>query len=159
MYVSEIKEDLLNFDFIVPEFFNKDKFKINTLFLKNKMTIQYIEESDKLEYIFKVILGSLNVKKKKAIGIFTDQTVVFFNNFVDSINDHINTHIGRAYEKELNRKGLLDFGNYFDIKYDKDGEGMIFPDVYDEFTKGGNKKKKDKGKIDFGGKIDDSNIK
>ncbi len=30
IYISEVKQDLLDFDFIVPEFFDKDKFKINT---------------------------------------------------------------------------------------------------------------------------------
>lgn len=158
MYVSEIKSDLLNFDFIVPKFFDKDKFKINTELLKNKMTIEYINESDKLEYIFKVILGSFNTKKRKKIGIFTDQTVIFFNNFVDVLNDHIEETLGRIHERELNKKGLLDFGNYFDIKYDSDGEGMVYPDVYDEFTKGDSKKKKDKGKMSFGDKLNNKSI-
>jgi hypothetical protein len=30
IYISEVKADLLDFDFVVPEFFDKDKFKINT---------------------------------------------------------------------------------------------------------------------------------
>ena len=65
VYVSEVKQDLLDFDFVVPEFFDKEKFKINTELIPNKLTKDYIKESDKLEYIFKVILGSFNKKRKK----------------------------------------------------------------------------------------------
>ena len=45
------------------------------------MTKDYLEQDPKLEYIFKIILGSFNKKRKKAIGIFTDNTVKLFNLF------------------------------------------------------------------------------
>ncbi|MCK9476948.1 MAG: hypothetical protein M0R46_13555, partial [Candidatus Muirbacterium halophilum] len=67
-YMVETKDDLLNFDFVVPEFFDKEKFKINIELITNKLTLEYIKEDDKLEYIFKIILGSFNKKRKKAIG-------------------------------------------------------------------------------------------
>jgi len=52
----------------------------------------------------------------------------------------------KASEVELNKQGLLDFGDFFDIKYDTDGEGQVYPDVYSEFSKGsGESKKKKKG--------------
>ena len=70
VYISEVKQDLLDFDFTVPEFFDKEKFKINTELISNKLTKDYIKESDKLEYIFKVILGSFSKKRKKPIGVF-----------------------------------------------------------------------------------------
>ena len=38
IYISEVKQDLLDFDFVVPEFFDKDKFKINTELILNKVT-------------------------------------------------------------------------------------------------------------------------
>ena len=56
VYISEVKQDLLDFDFTVPEFFDKEKFKINTELISNKLTKDYIKESDKLEYIFKFIV-------------------------------------------------------------------------------------------------------
>jgi hypothetical protein len=146
IYVSEVKEDLLNFEFIVPEFFDKDKFKINTELISNKLTKDYIRESGKLEYIFKAILGSFNKKKKKPIGIFTDNTVILFNGFVDDIDKYIDRYLNKLHEVELTRSGLLDFGDFFDIQYDQDGEGEVYPDVYSEFEKGGvDKKKKGKG--------------
>ncbi len=146
IYISEVKSDLLDFDFIVPEFFDKDKFKINTELINNKLTKEYIDESDKLEYIFKVILGSFNRRKKKPIGVFTENTVKLFNVFVDIIDNHINDYMGKMQEIELTRAGLLDFGDFFDIVFDKDGTGEVYPDVYSEFEKGTNNDKKKKGK-------------
>lgn len=150
IYVSEIKEDLLNFDFVVPQFFDKEKFKINTELIKNKLTREYIEEDDKLEYIFKVILGSFNKKRKKPIGIFTDNTVNLFNKFVSSVEDYIGKYLGKIKEIELGRTGLLDFGDFFEIDVDTDSQGVVYPDVYDEFEKGISTDKKKKGK---GGKL------
>ena len=150
IYVGEVKEDLLNFDFIVPEFFDKEKFKINTELISNKLTKDYIEDDPKLEYIFKVILGSLNKKKKKPIGIFTDNTVKLFNKFVEEIDIHISQYLNKMHEIELGRAGLLDFGDFFEIQYDTDAEGQVYPDVYGEFEKGKSTDKKKKGK---GGKM------
>jgi hypothetical protein len=149
IYLSEVKDDLLDFDFIVPEFFNKEKFKINVELIDNKMTKEFIQESPKLEYIFKVILGSLNKKKKKPIGVFTENTVKLFNNLVSDIDKHISKYLNKIQEVELNRAGLLDFGDFFEIQYDKDAEGQVYPDVYDEFDK----QKDDSKKKKLGGKM------
>ena len=150
VYISEVKQDLLDFDFTVPEFFDKEKFKINTELISNKLTKEYIKESDKLEYIFKVILGSFSKKRKKPIGIFTDNTVILFNVFVTDINNYIEKYMNKIHEVELTRAGLLDFGDFFEIQYDSDGEGEVYPDVYSEFEKGADVEKKKKGK---GGKL------
>ena len=150
VYISEVKQDLLDFDFTVPEFFDKEKFKINTNLISNKLTKEYIKESDKLEYIFKVILGSFNKKRKKPIGIFTDNTVILFNVFVTDVSNYIEKYMNKIHEVELTRAGLLDFGDFFEIQYDSDGEGEVYPDVYSEFEKGASEEKKKKGK---GGKL------
>ena len=145
IYVSEVKQDLIEFDFVVPEFFDKDKFKINTELINNKLTKEYIKENSKLEYIFKVILGSFNKKRKKPIGLFTDNTVILFNKFVDDVNTYIEKYLNKTQEVELTRAGLLDFGDFFEIKYDQDAEGEVYPDVYSEFEKGVPEEKKKKG--------------
>ena len=150
VYVSEVKQDLLDFDFIVPEFFDKEKFQINTELIPNKLTRDYIKDSKKLEYIFKVVLGSFNKKRKKPIGIFTENTVLLFNKFVTDINNYIDKYLNKLHEIELTRAGLLDFGDFFEIQYDTDGEGEVYPDVYTEFEKGVPSDKKKKGK---GGKL------
>jgi len=144
-YVAELKQDLLDFEFVVPQFFDKEKFKINSELIENKMVKEYISESPKLEYIFKVILGSFNKKRKKPIGIFTENTVKLFNLFVDDISNHIDSYMNKIHELELTRAGLLDFGDFFEIQYDTDAEGDVYPDVYSEFEKGASEEKK-KGK-------------
>ena len=145
IYVQEVKDDLMEFQFVVPEFFDKDKFKINTELIKNKLTKEYIKDSDKLEYIFKVILGSFNKKRKKPIGIFTDNTVILFNKFVDDISNYIDLYLNKIHEVELTRAGLLDFSDFFEIKYDVDGSEDVYPDVYSEFEKVPTEEKKKKG--------------
>ena len=147
IYVSDVREDLENFEFVIPEFFDKDKFKINRELITNKLTREVIEESTKMEYIFKVILGSFNKKRKKPIGVFTESTVVLFNNFVEQINIMLDNHLNKMREVQVTQAGLLDFGDFFDIKYDTDAAGDVYPDVYDEIEKGGDTKKKKKGGI------------
>lgn len=147
VYISEVKQDILEFNFTVPHFFNKDKFKINKELIENRLTNQYISEDPKIEYIFKVILGSFAKKRKKPIGLFTNETISIFNSFVDSIEKHIDTFLNKKSEIEITKRGLLDFSDYFDIKYDVDGDSEVYPDVYNEFEKDGEgADKKDKGK-------------
>lgn len=143
MYISEVKEDLLNFDFVIPEFFDKDKFRINKELIDNKMTLKYLEEDKKLEYYFKVILGSFNKKRNKPIGVFTDNTIIIFNQFVDFINKKIDEYLNKKSETDLVKAGLLDFKDFFDIKIDVDGDNEVYPDVYTEIeTQNDDKKKK-----------------
>ncbi len=152
IYLSEVKEDLINFDFQVPQFFDKDKFRINTELIPNKMTRELISENKKFEYIFKVILGSFNKKRKKAIGIFTENTLSIFNNFVDKIDSKIDKFYKRKNEIELTKSGLLDFSDYFEIQYDTDSQDKVYPDVYTELEKGETKEKTKKvgsGKVEF----------
>ena len=151
IYVADVKEDLEAFEFVVPEFFDKEKFKINRELINNKLTREIIEESSKLEYIFKVILGSFNKKRKKPIGVFTDNTVVLFNNFVDKINTLLDNHLKKMREVQITQAGLLSFDDYFDIKYDVDGNQEVYPDIYDEIQKASSDKKDKKGiKKDIG---------
>jgi Na+/phosphate symporter len=144
MYISEVKDDIENFEFSIPEFFNKEKFKINKELIKNKLTREVIEESEKLEYVFKVILGSMNKKKKKPIGIFSQNTVDIFNRFVDKIDQMIDNHLGKIREIEISKAGLVDFGEFLDIKYDVDGAGDVYPEVWDDMQNTREEKKKSK---------------
>jgi len=145
LYMSEVKGDLLDFEFTIPEFFDKDKFKINSELIENKTTREYIAESEKLEYIFKVILGSFNKIKKRPIGIFNDSTVNLFNLFVTKISNQLEKYLNMASEIELTRAGLLDFGDFFSIKYDQDSMGEIYIDIYAEIEGGKDDKSKKKG--------------
>lgn len=150
IYISNVKEDLINFEFTIPEFFDKEKFKINKELISNKLTKETIDESNKLEYIFKVILGSFNKKRRKPIGVFTDNTVELFNTYVDEISITIDNHLNKLREIQVTKAGLMDFSDFFDIKYDVDSTDQVYPDVYDEFTSTSTDDKKKKGK---GGKL------
>ena len=158
MYVTDIKEDLLNFDFVIPEFFNKDKFRINKELIPNKLTKDYLDESEKLEYVFKTILNSFSSKRKKPIGVFNENTVILFNNYVDKIDMTIDNYLKKIREIELTQSGLVDFGTYFEIDYD--GDRQVYPDIFDEIEKGitDNKKKKGEGKGEFPSKKKLGNI-
>ena len=146
MYMANAKDDLTNFDFEIPKFFDKDKFKININILPNKLTKEYLKEDSKFEYVFKVILGSFNKPRKKPIGIFTDRALVLFNNFVGKIDDRIDEVLNKYKETELRKKGLIDFSEYIDIDYDVDGNGDVYQaDMWDEFEDPSSKKKGKKG--------------
>ncbi len=153
MYMSEVKEDILNFDFVVPEFFNKDKFKINKELISNKLTNDLLNESSKIEYLFKILLGSFTKERKKAIGIFTDSTVVIFNKFVKDIALSIDDYLGKLRETELSKSNLVDFSQWFDIEYNVDGSNSVYPDVYDTFDSESSSSSKDKKKGYSGKKL------
>ena len=142
VYLAEVKDDLTNFDFIVPEFFDKEKFRINKELIPNKLTKELIEEDKKFEYIFKVILGSFNKERKKPLGIFTDATLRIFNDFVKKIQKKIDLFYNKKSEVDLMKSGLVDFGEFFDIQYSVDSDNQVYPDVYTELETQKEKEKK-----------------
>lgn len=142
MYITKNKQDIINFDIAVPEFFDKDKFKINMELISNNLTQEFLDEDDKFEYIFKCILGSFSKKRKKPIGIFTNRTVDLFNKNVMDIMDVIKEHLNYLSDKKLRKSGLVDFNDYYDIKYDIDGAGEVYPSISDEFEPTSDSKKK-----------------
>ncbi len=101
------------------------------------------------KYIYKVVLGSFNKKKKKPIGIFTENTILTFNKLVDEIQMVIDDHLNKMREVQITKSGLMDFNDFFDIKYDVDGSKDVYPQVWDEMEKSTSKKKgkKSKGKL------------
>lgn len=146
-YMESNEKNLLEWNFAIPKFFKEDKFKINTDLLSNEQTIQYVKSNDKIEYIFKCILGSFQKKKKKIVGIFTENTLNIFNNFVTELSKLIDKNLKINREYELQKTDLINFKDYFNLKYETDADGeMYFPDVFDEFYDGENKKKKGKKK-------------
>lgn len=147
-YIENIKKELKNWNLSIPDFFTEDKFKINTFLLKNQKTIDLIKSDSKIEYIFKLILSSFNKKKKKAIGIFNDKTTELFNKEVDKISDFLDQVLKINREYLLRNNDLLNFKDYFNISYNTDSQGDIYPDVdqlISELPEGGEKKKMKKG--------------
>lgn len=144
-YINNIKKEIEKWNLSIPEFFNDDKFKINTFLLKNKETIDLIKSSNKIEYLFKLILGSFNKKKKKPIGIFNEKTLEIFNKQIDAISNYLDEVLKINREFFLRNNDLLNFKDYFNVNYNTDAAGMVYPDVdnlMSEIPQGGEKKKK-----------------
>ena len=147
-FMKENEQNLLEWDFVIPNFFKEDKFKINTDLLNNDETIAYIKSSDKLEYIFKCILGSFQKKKKKPVGVFTDITLNLFNKFVLDLTKLIDKILKINTEYELQKSDLINFRDFFNLKYETDAGEDFYPDVFDEFYDDeGEDKKKGKKKM------------
>lgn len=144
-YIDNIKKDLKNWNLSIPSFFTNDKFRINTFLLKNTTTIDLIKSDTKIEYIFKLVLSSFNKKKKKPIGIFNEKTTELFNKEVDKISDFIEQVLKVNREYLLRNNDLLNFKDYFNVNYNTDSTGDVYPDVdkiMSEIPSGGEKKKK-----------------
>jgi len=147
-YIKNIKTDLETWDISIPSFFTEDKFRINTDLIKNEKTKDILKSSSKIEYIFKSILGSFNAPKKKPIGIFNKKTLIHFNSEVESISKHLDRVLKINREYFLQKQDLLDFNDYFKVNYSTDGDGQIYPDVFDTMDDiGGEDKKKGKKKM------------
>lgn len=145
-YMENIKKNLDDWVIIIPEFFRDEKFKLNTDMLLNKKTIEYAKSSKKVEYILKVILSSFNHKKKRPFGVFNEQTVELFNEFVDKLSNHIDKLMNINREYNLQKNDLLNFNDYFKLKFNLDSDGKLYPaDVYDGEKEKGEEKKKGKG--------------
>lgn len=143
-YYEDTKHDLKEWDFNIPPFFQKEIFEINKDLIPNEKTKEIINSSKKIEYIFKVILGSFYKKKRKPIGIFTEQTIILFNNFVEEFHKHIDKQLKINRDVELQKTDIKNFNDYWNLKYNSDIEGRIYPDIYSQFEEdeGESKKKK-----------------
>lgn len=148
-YMKNNKKNIIAWDFVIPSFFKEDKFKINIDLITNKETISYVKSSEKIEYVFKCILGSFNKTKKKPVGVFNDTTLDNFNNFIDKLDVVVDKALKINREYALQKDDLKNFRDYFNLKYEVDSQGDMYPDVYGEFEEevGDDKKKKKKGKF------------
>ena len=130
MYINLIS--VLFNDYI---FIKDDKFKINVNLIRNKDTQELIKSSPKIEYVFKIILGSYHKKRKKPIGIMTEASVDLFNKMVNKIDNHLEELLQINRDYRFQKIDLLNFADYFDMKYDKDAADEIYPDTSIQFEK------------------------
>lgn len=133
MYLEKYKDDILNFSFIVPTFFQTDKFRINQAFIKNETTIDFINTHPKLEYVFKIILSTFKTKMKKEIGIFNETTLEHLNNLIVKV--HIKVEEQLNYNIKINKYSyqLKDMKDYKNITWEEDYKGYVYPDVVSLF--------------------------
>jgi hypothetical protein len=151
-FITHNLEQILDFEFEIPKFFREEKFRIDSDRLTNSITLQHISIDPKVEYVFKVIVGSFQRKRSKPIGIFNDNSVLVFNDIVDKIQARIDEITKDARPESVLDKGTLNFDDYMSA----DAEGHVYPDVYNKFEEkpkaDGGKKKDKKGWIDGKGK-------
>ena len=134
-YLFNMKDDIANWDIMIPEFIKDDKFKLNTNLIRNKDTLEYVKSSPKVEYVFKIILGTYNKKRKKPIGSMTEGAVDLFNKMVERIDKHLENLLNINRDYRFQKIDLLNFADYFDMEFDKDAEGEIYPDTSVKFEK------------------------
>jgi len=146
-YMNNVKNDIIKWNFHIPDFFKEDKFKINVDLLQNERTIELIKTDSKIEYSFKIILGSYHKQRKKPIGLFTEKTVELFNQTVNEISDKLDQSLNINREYRLKKSDVQNFGDYFNLDFNIDTDGKLYPDTFsmgDEFDgedKKGKKKK------------------
>jgi hypothetical protein len=134
-YIFNMKDDIKNWDIIVPEFIKNDKFKLNINLIRNKDTQEYVKSDPKVEYVFKIVLGTYNRRRKKPIGIMTDGSVALFNQMVERIDKHLEDLLNINRDYRFQKIDLLNFADYFDMQFDKDADGEIYPDTSVKFEK------------------------
>ena len=142
LYMAKTSGDLINFQFVIPPFFNQDKFKINRKLILNRDTVNWIMKSDKLEYVFKVILSSFQKPKRKPIGIFTEQTITTFNKLVMQINNRIRDALKYAIDLDGYTKKVLNFDEFAEIAWETDADGKAYPNSDEIYNNQDDKKKK-----------------
>ena len=130
-YIKNIHKDIKNWNFGIPSFFKEDKFKINLELIPDKITIDYVKSSDKIEYVFKCILKSFSKKKKKTFGVFNKQTLTLFNEMVDKIEIFIDKYLNLNREYILQKSDVKNFKDFFELDYDLDADGRLYPDTFD----------------------------
>jgi hypothetical protein len=134
-YMSNIKNDILKWDIVIPQFIGNEQFKLNVNLIRNKETKNYILSDEKIEYVFKIILSSFNKLRKKSIGLMTEKTVELFNETVNDIKKHIETCLNIDREYRFQKIDLLNFGEYFGIKSEQDSGGDVYPNMRPNFDK------------------------
>ena len=143
-YMSNMEKDIKKWEIDIPEFFKNDKFKINIDLLKDVETKNIIKNSEKNEYVFKCILGTYHKKRNKPIGIFNNQTLILFNKFVEYLNNFLDNKLKINRDHSFQKSDVKNFQEFWDLKYNVDSQGAVYPDIYDEFEdeSGEDKKKK-----------------
>jgi hypothetical protein len=96
----------------IPNFFNHEKFKLNTDKISNKVTLTWLEKNYKFEYVFKIFLSSFRQSKNKTVGIFTERTLEVFNSYVKNIWSHIDDNLMNAKELDKYNNQFVDFDQY-----------------------------------------------
>jgi len=143
-YIENVGKDIENWNIVIPPFFKQEKFKININLLTDEKTKQLLENNSKIEYIFKIILSSFKKKKKNPIGLFTQQTLILFNEYVEKIDIELDKILKINRDYNLQKSDVKNFKEFFNLEYNVDSTGDFYPDMDNEKEKETDIKKKKK---------------
>jgi hypothetical protein len=144
-YIIKYETSIMDFVFIVPTFFNSDKFRINQSLISNPDTIIYINKHSKLEYILKIIIAGFQRQFKKEIGIINNISLNHLNDLVRKIQVKVEEQFN--YNTKLDKFSYQhNLDKYPSIKWTEDSDGRVNPKIgplfSDDENDSGKKKKK-----------------
>jgi len=117
-YIKKNMFKYIGMDFQTPEFAQNDEFKLNTKFITNKVTANYLT-NEYLHDLFKIILSSFKKKRKYSTDLLSAETITVINKTIDIIQDKINSN------QSSNK--VLDFKSY--INSNNDSQNNIFENL------------------------------
>lgn len=93
-------------DFELPNFMQKEAFRVGLEYIPNKETAKFIAEDESWQNVFKVFLAAFRKKKKGTNKLFTDYVLNRFNQIVDEIAEECSSNIDFEDDVET---GLMTF--------------------------------------------------
>lgn len=124
LYMKHYEEELNELEFVIPNFFNGDKFKINQSLIKDETTLNYINNSVKNEYLLKIILNTFRHRQKKTIGIFTEITLKYLNDMIRTLHVRIEEQFN--YNQNFPSYTIKkDLSKYPNIQWEEDHRGFV----------------------------------
>jgi len=141
MYIQKYEKNIIDFIFVVPQFFNTNKFRINQALIKNDKTLELINKHPKLEYVLKILLASFQKQHKKQIGIINDIALDNLNTITRKIQVRVEEQFN--YNNKLSNYAYMqDLSKFPNIKWEEDSKGYVYPEIDSLFVSNNTDKKK-----------------
>lgn len=106
-YINSNYKNIQRLNIQIPEFFIKDKFRINFSLITNSETKELASNDTLKEYILKIILTTFNKEKSKTFGLVDDKLLVLLNDEINKIKNKINQDLGIIQDNLLKIKGII----------------------------------------------------
>jgi hypothetical protein len=110
-YVIRKGSQLNNIDIEKADFIKGDEFKLNVDFIPSENVKTIIRDNERLQDLFKIMLGSLRKKRnpEKTGNVLTPTVIEDFNTLIDNINELITSDLNdefKTFNDYLNYKSL-----------------------------------------------------
>jgi len=103
-FLEENYEYYKNIDFQEPQYLKRDEFRLNKKMIKDKRVLEYVEQSESLESLYKLILNSFRKIKKRPGGVITQEVINQFNSILKDIEKKV-----QPKKEKINESGLISF--------------------------------------------------